>query len=300
MQTAGGEVRKLIRRPLVRRPLVRQPFLRIQPGWRNLVSVVAVIVLLAACAAQPAPSTSLTVMQSLTVMAAASLNAPFIEIGSLYERRNPGVKVQFSFAGSQELARQLADGAEASVFASANPEQMAAAVESGRVQPVTQQVFTANRLVVILPRDNPAGLQSLPDLAHPGVKIVLAAREVPVGRYSLAFLDLAGQDPALGDGYPQSVLQNVVSYENNVRAVFAKVSLGEADAGIVYETDLSGDSGAQVKRLEIPPALNVTAAYSIAPILNGPYPDHASGFIRLVLSTEGQAILARYGFLPIE
>jgi molybdate transport system substrate-binding protein len=236
----------------------------------------------------------------LTIFAAASLTAAFEEIGELYEREHPGVIVVFNFAGSQALAQQIIEGAPADGFASANQTQMEVVVEAGEVVTGTQQVFARNRLVVIYPQDNPAGLKGLKDLAEPGLKLVFAAQEVPVGQYSLEFLEKASADPAFGPAYQEGVLANVVSYEDNVKAVLAKVALGEADAGIVYTSDISEEEAGKVGRLDIPAALNVIAAYPIAPVQRSENPELAQAFIDLVLSPEGQAILTKYNFIPAE
>ncbi len=155
-------------------------------------------------------------------------------------------------------------------------------------------MFVTNRLVVVIPADNPAGIESLQDLATPDTLLVLAAEAVPVGRYSLAFLDRAAADAAFDSGFKAAVLANVVSYEENVRGVLNKVALGEADAGIVYSSDLVGVAG--VAALAIPDALNVVAQYPIAPLNDSAQPEAAAAFVAWVLSDEGQAILAEYGF----
>lgn len=237
--------------------------------------------------------------QTLTVLAAASLTESFSELGRLFESRNPGVKVALSFAGSQQLAQQLGQGAAADVFASANLKSMDAAVTAGRVNRDEAAVFAGNRLVVVFPSDNPAGLETLEDLSKPGLKLVLADKSVPVGQYSLYFLEHAAQDPGMDAGYKEAVLQNVVSYEENVRFVLTKVLLGEADAGIVYVTDITPDAADQVGVIAIPDALNTLAAYPIAPIADSKNLDLAKEFVALVLSPEGQAILAKYGFIPV-
>jgi molybdate transport system substrate-binding protein len=236
----------------------------------------------------------------LNIFAAASLTAAFEEIGELFEREHPGATLVFNFAGSQALAQQINEGAPADVFASANKTQMDVVVEAGEIVTGTQQVFARNRLVVIYPQDNPAGLKELKDLAEPGLKLVFAAQEVPVGQYSLDFLEKASADPAFGPAYQEEVLANVVSYEDNVKAVLAKVALGEADAGIVYTSDISGEDGEKVGRLDIPAALNVIAAYPIAPVITSENAELAQAFIDLVLSPEGQEILAKYNFIPAE
>ena len=251
------------------------------------------VLLGAACTPQAAPAPT-----SLTVLAAASLTAAFGELGAQFEAAHPGVKVQFNFAGSQQLAEQLAQGAPADVFASANSQQMNAAVQSGRIAKDASRIFARNRLVVIYPQTNPAHLAALADLARPGLKLDFAAKAVPVGQYSLDLLDKAAADPNLGPSFKQGVLANIVSYETNVKAVLTKVALGEADAGIVYTTDLTGSQAAQVSRIEIPDALNVIASYPIAPILDSPYPALAKAFVDLVLSPAGQSVLANYGFMP--
>ena len=235
--------------------------------------------------------------KTLTVLAAASLTESFTELGTMFETQNPGVKVVFSFAGSQQLAQQLDQGAAADVFASANPKYMTAAVTSKRVNQADAQTFVTNRLVVIFPKDNPAGLTTLKDLAKPGLKIDLEDKSVPAGQYSLDFLDKAVKDPGFGASFKDNVLKNVVSYETDVKAVVSKVSLGEADAGIVYITDFNSASD-KLGKMDIPDALNTVAVYPIAPISDSKNPDLAKAFVALVLSADGQAVMAKYGFVP--
>ena len=234
--------------------------------------------------------------RTLTVFAAASLTGAFDEIGRLFEADHPGATVAFNFAGSNQLATQIGEGAPADVFASANTAQMDGAIDAGRVAADAPRLFVTNRLIVVYPADNPAGITALQDLARPGTLIVLAAAAVPVGRYSLEFLDLAAADPAFGASYKEDVLANVASYEENVRSVLNKVALGEADAGIVYTSDLVGVEG--VASLAIPDALNVLAQYPIAPLNDSAQAGLAQAFVDLVLSDQGQSILAGYGFGP--
>jgi molybdate transport system substrate-binding protein len=241
-----------------------------------------------------APSSSKT----LTVLAAASLTESFTELGTMFETQNPGVKVSFNFAGSQQLAQQLDQGAAADVFASASPKYMTAAVTSKRVNQADAQTLVKNRLVVIFPKDNPAGLTALKDLAKPGLKLDLADKSVPVGQYALDFLDKAVKDPGFDPQFKDNVLKNIVSYEENVKAVVTKVSLGEADAGIVFVTDFTADVAPKIGKLDIPDALNTVAVYPIAPISDSKNPDLAKAFIALVLSPDGQAVMAKYGFIP--
>jgi molybdate transport system substrate-binding protein len=230
----------------------------------------------------------------LTVFAAASLTDAFTELGQSFEAANPGVNVAFNFAGANQLAAQINGGAPVDVFASANERQMATAVESGRIDAEEPKIFVTNRLVVVIPADNPAGITQLQDLARPGTLLVLAAVEVPVGQYSLEFLGRASQDVAFSPSFREDVLNNVVSYEENVRSVLNKVVLGEVDAGIVYSSDLVGVDS--VRHLEIPDPLNLIAVYPIAQLKDSSLPELSRAFVDFILSPDGREILARYGF----
>ena len=245
-------------------------------------------------AAAPAETTT------LTVFSAASLTEAFTEIGQNFSTANPGIEVTFNFAGSQQLAQQIGEGAPADVFASANAKQMSIAIDTGRIITGTQDTFARNRLVAVTPADNPGEVATLSDLSKPGLKIVLAAKEVPVGQYALDFLDKAAADGSLGAGYKEAVIANVVSYEENVRAVLAKVTLGEADAGIVYSSDIAQEASALVQRIEIPDNLNTVASYPIALLSDSPHAAAAQHFIEYVLSTEGQQLLESYGFMAVK
>lgn len=233
----------------------------------------------------------------LTVFAAASLTDAFDEIATVFEAANPGVEITFNFAGSQQLAAQINEGAPADVFASANRSQMDVAIEGSRVISGAPRTFVRNRLVVITPADNPAGITSLRDLTKPGLRLILADKAVPVGQYSLDFLAKASALPEYTASYSPTVLANVVSYEENVRSVLTKVALGEGDAGIVYTTDAALDA-ANIQQIAIPDELNTIASYPIAPIADSPNPALAQAFIEFVLAPAGQQILAKYGFIP--
>ena len=268
---------------------------------RTILLLAISLALVTGCGAQAtvAPARPST-LGTVTVFAAASLTEAFTEIGQQFEAGHPGVKILFDFAGSQALSAQLGEGAPADVFASANTKEMDNALAAGRVAGGGQNTFARNKLVVIYPTDNPAGLAKLQNLAKPGLKLVLAAAEVPVGKYSLEFLDKASQDAAFGSTFKDDVLKNVVSYEDTVKSVLTKVALGEADAGIVYLTDVSLDNAGRVGRLDIPDALNAIATYPIASVSDATQPEMAQAFVDLVLSDQGQAILAKYGFLPAD
>jgi molybdate transport system substrate-binding protein len=272
-----------------------------------LAIVVVLLNLLGACTF-PAPSsvvppTPMTALESpprtLTVFAAASLTDSFGELGRRFEAAHPSVKVVINLAGSQQLRAQLEQGAEADVFASANSREMNASIQSSLVVSGTQKTFALNRLIVIFPKDNPARLAALADLARPGLKLDIAEKAVPVGQYTLDALDKLSRDPAYGTGFKTNVLKNVVSYENDVKAVLSKVSLGEADAGFVYATDVTAAVSPRLGTIDIPDEFNRLATYPIAPLARAPNPELAKEFVDLVLSDSGQQVLARYGFIPV-
>jgi molybdate transport system substrate-binding protein len=267
---------------------------------RSLPALVALLALVLVACATPAaqqPTSQPAAARSLNVFAAASLTDAFEAVGAMFEEANPGVEVVFNFAGSQQLAQQINEGAPADLFASANQRQMAAAISGGRVISGSEQIFVRNRLVVVTPSDNPAGIATLQDLARPGLKLILADAAVPVGQYTLDFLAGASALPAFTASYSPTVLANVVSFENDVRSVVAKVALGEGDAGIVYTSDVALDSD-QLGQIAIPDELNTIAAYPIAPVADGPAPDLARRFIAHMLGPEGQRVLTEYGFIP--
>jgi len=233
--------------------------------------------------------------ETLTVFAAASLTDAFTAIGKGFERVRPGVAVRFNFAGSQVLATQLENGAKGDVFASADQRWMQYAVEKQLIAG-TPAVFARNRLVVVLPRSNPGYVDKLEDLARPGVKLVLAGAQVPVGAYSRAALKALGGRQGFPRDYDRRVLANLVSEEENVRAVVAKVQLREADAGIAYVTDVTPAVRPQVTLLEIPDPENPIAEYPIAATPGGG--ELGAAFVAYVLSDAGRKELAARGFLP--
>jgi molybdate transport system substrate-binding protein len=270
---------------------------------RSTITILLLFTLLVIAACRPvapaSPSADTDSGQEIVVFAAASLTEAFSELGTMFSAAHPGSTVTFNFAGSQQLAQQLTSGAPADVFASANQKQMQVAADAGRIAAGAPQPFVHNRLVVVTPADNPAGITTLADLAKPGIKLVLADAAVPVGQYSLDFLAKASAQPGFTSTYSETVLANVVSYEDNVRVVLTKVQLGEADAGIVYTSDITGDARDAVQRLEIPDDLNVIATYPIAVVGDSAQLDRADQFVELVLSPEGQQVLAEYGFVPV-
>ena len=234
----------------------------------------------------------------LTIFTAASLTEAFKEMGANIEQANPGTKVTFNFAGSPTLRTQLAQGARADVFASADEPNMQGAQKEGTIAS-EPRLFVRNQLVAIVPAANPAQVMRLQDLAKPGVKLVLTNKEVPVGNYSRQALAKMSQDAAFGSEFTTRVLANLVSEETNVKQVVAKVQLGEADAGIVYSSDVTPAVRGAVQVLTIPEPFNVIAQYPIAVVRDAPNAAGGRAFIDYVLSPAGQAILTKHGFLAM-
>ena len=217
----------------------------------------------------------------IKVFAAASLTAAFDKLGSDFTAAHPDTKVTFNFAGSQALATQIQQGAPADVFASAdtrNMDKVASLVGPPRV-------FASNLLQIIVAKGNPKGIKGLPDLARGDLKVVLGAAGVPAGKYAQQALDA------------QHLTVKPVSLEANVKAVVTKVSLGEADAGIVYVTDVTA-GGDKVEGVGIPTGQNVRATYPIATVKASTHQPQAQAFADYVLGEAGQQVLEGHGFLP--
>jgi molybdate transport system substrate-binding protein len=235
----------------------------------------------------------------LTVFAAASLTDSFNEIGEAFEAANGGVDVTFNFAGSPTLRTQLAEGARADVLATADESNMSQALDAGLVVDGGEP-FARNGLAIIVPADNPAGIESYLGLANDGLRLVLAAEDVPAGNYARQSIEKMAADPAAGAGFTDRVRANVVSNEPNVKAVVTKVQLGEADAGIAYVTDVTPDVEQDISLIKIPDDMNVIAVYPVAVTTEAAEPEIAAAFIDFILSDEGQAVLRRYEFLGPE
>ncbi|RPI86093.1 MAG: molybdate ABC transporter substrate-binding protein [Chloroflexi bacterium] len=270
----------------------------VYPILKYLVSASVILGLFLSACTRGANSSTQRKDNVLVVFAAASLIDAFQEIGTRFEEQHPGLQVTFNFAGSQQLAQQISQGAEADVFASADAESMERVISNGQVVTGSQQVFAQNQLIVVLPVGSTAGIETLAGLANPGLRLVFAGEDVPAGKYTREFLQKASQDPALGADFEERVQANVISYEATVRGVYNKVLLGEADAGVVYQSDVSGDED-RVDVLEIPPNLNILAEYYIATTNIAAQKDLAEAFIQFVLSDEGQQIISSYGFISI-
>ncbi|MGH8885791.1 MAG: molybdate ABC transporter substrate-binding protein [Egibacteraceae bacterium] len=258
---------------------------------RWLLVIAVLLLLVASCGGGAGESARTTASPSdasgefsgnLTVFAAASLTDAFDDVAAAFKQSHPGVKVACSFAGSQVLAGQIVQGAPADVFASASRAQMDVVVKAGRAAGAPR-TFAANVLEIAVEPGNPKGVRGLADLARPDLKVVLAAPEVPAGQYAAEALRKAG------------VKVKPVSLDDDVRSVSSKVQLGEADAAIMYHSDVVS-AGDRVEGVRIPAGQNVPARYPIVALADAPNPGAAAAFIDFVLSEEGQAILRRHGF----
>ncbi len=235
---------------------------------------------------------------NLTIFAASSLTDAYNEMKGLIEAANPGTVITYNFAASSALRTQLEQGAKADLYASADTVQMDTAKKSGVIQGEST-LFVRNTPVIIVPANNPKGIAAPADLAKPGVKIVLAAPEVPIGNYARQVIKKVGTDPANGADYEAKALANLVSNEANVRAVVSKIQLGEGDAGIVYSSDVTPAVRAQVKIIAIPTGVNIIAEYPVAIIKGAGNTAGAQAFIDYLVSAAGQAILLKWGFVPV-
>lgn len=217
--------------------------------------------------------------------AAMSLKDVLVGLEPEFEARHPGVDLVFNFAGSQILAGQIEEGAPVDVFAAADEPQMQRAIASGRIEKAER--FAKNRLVLITPVDG-AGISGAADLARPGLRLVLAGKSVPAGAYARTALEQLGVADA--------ALANLVSSEENVRGVVGKVSAGEADAGIVYATDVTPAVAGKLRTL--PLAVDVSPVYEVAVLKDSSHAALAAAFVAELRGPGGQAVLAKHGFLP--
>ncbi|HPT19808.1 MAG TPA: molybdate ABC transporter substrate-binding protein [Methanothrix sp.] len=261
---------------------------------------ITIILLAALLLAAPAGLAAQTdeASDEIVVFAAASLTGAFGEIGGIYGNET-NMSVAFNFDGSQSLRTQIENGAYADVIAFASNKHMNALKGAGLMNNSSVSVFTENKLALIVPRDNPAGINNLSDLARPGVKIVIGTKDVPVGDYALQIIDKLANDSAYGSEFKEKVMANIISQETTVSFVVTKVALGEADVGFAYVSDVTADLASKVDQVEIPDRFNVIADYPMGLSAECKYPLPAQEFMDLVKSEEGGAVLEKYGFSPM-
>jgi molybdate transport system substrate-binding protein len=248
---------------------------------RLVVAVVAAagLAALPACGSDSSSDPASGDNTTLTVLAASSLTEAFPAIGDAYSAQHDSVKVQFSFAGSQELVAQADSGAPADVLALAG----ASSLDALELPSSDTVDFAKNRLTIIVPTGNPAGVVGIDDLANPDVKVALAAPEVPAGAYALEAFDKAG------------ITVDPVSEESEVKAVLTRVAVGGADAGVVYVTDARA-SDADIDEIPIPGTVNVIATYPAVSLTDSDNSELADEFVQFLVSDQAQQILGEYGF----
>lgn len=253
----------------------------------------AALLALSACSSSDSDSSSTTagssasasdkVSGTVTVFAAASLKESFTTLGEQFERAHPGTKVTFSFGGSDSLAASITGGAPADVFASASPKTMKIVTDAGDASG-TPATFVRNQLEIATLPGNPDKVASLKDLTNPDLKVVLCDKEVPCGAAAQKALDAS------------SLKLTPVSYEQDVKAALTKVELKEADAAVVYKTDVHA-AGDKVGGVEFPESADAVNDYPITLLKDAQNTDAAKAFIALVRSAEGQKVLTGAGFL---
>ena len=247
-------------------------------GRRAFAVVLAQIAFFTACTSGSNTQETTT----LDVYAASSLATPFADAGLAYEKAHPGVKVQFNFGASSDLARFVQEGAPADVFASADMSNMDR-VESKDLLDSPPVIFATNYLEIIVEKGNPLNISSLQDLENLDLVFVTTSPDVPIGKYTAEVLKKAG------------VSITPDSLESNVKGIMLKVASGEADAAIVYHSEVIASDG-QVEGVEILAEFNIVAKYPIGIIKNSANKKQAQGFVDFLLSTAGQTLLTQYGF----
>ncbi|HVN73492.1 MAG TPA: molybdate ABC transporter substrate-binding protein [Methanoregula sp.] len=235
---------------------------------------------------------------NLVVYTAASLTGASPAIGSAFAAAYPGHKVAFNLDGTQALKTQVESGAYADVFISASNSYTNTLKNEGYFINSTIHPLTTNYLILILPAGNPGKIQSLSDLAKPGIKIDMEAKEVPAGTVTVQVIgNLANS--TYGKEWQNALYKNVVSYETSEPAVATKVSLGEADAGFVYESTYNAAPKDTLSAIAIPKAQNVLQTYTIGVLKESTNQDVATEFDQFMLSPAGQQVLTNYGFRPV-
>ena len=245
---------------------------------RALIAALAPVIFVSACTS----SSESQAQTTLKVYAASSLANPFVDAGLAFEKDHPGVKVQFNLGSSSDLARFVQEGAPADVFASADVANMDK-VESGGLLDSPSVIFATNYLEIIVEKGNPLNITSLEDLSHPDLIFVTTNPDVPIGKYTAEVLNKAGV----------SITPN--SFESNVKGIMLKVASGEADAGIVYHSEVIAADG-QVEGIKIPAEFNIVAKYPVGVINSSARQSQAQEFVDFLSSSKGLAILTQHGF----
>ena len=262
---------------------------------RLTLAALALIVLGCARSSTGAPPSPSPASTELTIYGAASLSAVLDAAKTAYEAAVPGTRLTISTDSSAALETQIEQGAPADVFLAADTMNPTKLVDGGFAAG-DAVVFAGNELTVIVPNGNPAAIGSPADLGRDGVKLIAAGDEVPITKYATQLVENLAKQPGYPAGFRAAYAANVVSKEDNVKAVVAKVGLGEGDAAIVYVTDAKASS--DVDTVEVPDAANVPASYSGVVVRSSKNVDAAKAFLTWIAGPAGQAILGDAGFLP--
>ena len=268
---------------------------------RVVVLLTALALGLAACASgsSPSPSAAASVAAAapanLTIYGAASLKAVLAKAQTAYQAANPGTTVTISTDSSSALETKIEQGAPADVFLSADTANPQKLVDKGLAAGALTK-FAGNLLTVIVPTANPAGIQTPADLAKAGIKVIACGDTVPIAKYATVLVANLAKEAGYPVGFAAAYTSNVVSKEDNVKALIAKIELGEGDAGIVYETDAKASTKAAT--VPVPDTANVPATYAGVVVKESANAVAARAFLDWLAGPEGQRILAGFGFLP--
>ncbi|WP_440949024.1 molybdate ABC transporter substrate-binding protein [Methanosphaerula subterraneus] len=244
-------------------------------------------------------SSSENASSELKVAAAASLTGVLTELASWYEAANPGTKIVLNFDGSQALATQIKEGANQDLFISADTKQMDLLKGAGFIENSSVTVVTRNKLAILVPAENPGKIEGLTDLARPGVRLVLGTEEVPFGRYTRQMLNNTAKNSTYGSAFGSAVLKNAISMETAVTYVTSKLTLGEADAGIAYASDLTRNDRQTIRLIPIQDDVNVIATYPAGILKESSRQQQAAAFLAYITSPEGAAAFESYGFAAV-
>ncbi len=233
--------------------------------------------------------------QDLTVFCAAGLSGAFNDLGQLYKNES-NVGIAFNFDGAQVLRTQIENGAYADVFVSGSNKHMNALKAEGFMDNSTVFELARSWQAIIVPKDNPAGIENLSDLAKPGIKIVMGSKDLPINEVTMQILNKTANDTAFGPDFKQKVLSNVISQETNINFIVAKVALGEADAAFAHKSEVSSEYAAKVAFIDIPEKYNVKSEFTIGVLSESEQPEQAKKFLEMVKSDKGKEILANNGY----
>lgn len=235
----------------------------------------------------------------LTIFAAASLTGVMGDLKPVFESAHPGVNLTIDLDSSATLETQIKEGAQADLFLPASTKNIDNLVKVKLIDNASITKYATNKLAIIVPKDNPAKITGLADIAKPGVKLVTETADVPIRKYTDQLLNKTVNDTAFGSAFVDGYKANIISEETNVAGAVTKISLGEADAGITYYSDVTKELGDKVTVIEIPDKFNVVATYESGVLTESKQPELAKEFVDLLTADEGKKVLEDYKFSPV-